>query len=458
MEKHTLLAGFVFIFLLQSPLVLAINCNSVSPANYESCNEILNSRITEQEKELLISNLEYKSQFFPDHDYIFNQNSKLEFDIEPENTKTYNKKFIKEAWMNIFAFMPSVLYNDKLYVPDKTTIQTGFNYEVEIPENYYSDDYPETRNGDCKTKYYLDEKEAENRVYVNGKYQGEGDLFDININKDSEIKSIFNINVEVRIKHYKWKKYCSSRREDGSCRRYRRKCRYRDSETKKENLQIIDIQNIKIYKNNLIANINPINSYEGITKLKLEKSDSVKVNFTNANYEFDKYSYSIDYSKPPYYVNVLKAEDYNQKKVFNLFNEADTLIIKNPDNCNIKAFDFFNVLEKDCNSDSQNIKFFIKTDKLKYKNQDKIKVNIYPNNVSAKIIYGDEIKTAKGNVFFTAEPYENRIIAEYNGLKSERIIYITNKERLLIIWNLIVFTFLNYFLYCVLRRYSKKIR
>lgn len=458
MEKQTLLVGFVFIFLLQSPLALAINCNSISPSNYESCMEILNSKIPENEKELLISNLEYKNQFFPDHDYIFDQNSKLEFDIEPEGTKIYNKEFIKEAWMNIFAFMPSILYNDTLYVPNKTTIQTGFNYELEIPENYYSPRYPKTKNRDCKTKYYLEEKEAENKVYVNGQYQEEGDLFDININKDSEIKSIFNIDVEVRIKHYRWKKYCSSRRDDGSCRRYKRKCKYRDSEIKKENLQIIDIQKVKLYENNLVANIKPIDSYDGITKLKLNKSDSVRIDFANALYEFDKYSYSINYSKPPYYVNVLRAEDYNQEKVFNLFNEAGTLIIKNPDNCKIKAFDFFNILEKDCNSASQNIKFFIKTDKLKYDKGEKIKVDIFPKDVFVKISYGDKVKTARGSVKFTADNYENRITAEYNGLRAEKIIYITNRERLWVIWNLVVFTFLNYFLYVVLKKYYKKVK
>jgi len=457
MEKHILLAGFVFIFLLQSPLILAIDCNSVSLANYESCMDILNSDISINEKELLISNLEYNNLFFPDHNYVFDVNSNIKIKSAPEGVKTYDKEFIKNAWVDIFALMPSVLYNNTLYAPERTSVLTGFNYELEIPENYYSPDYPETKNGDCKTKYYLIENEAENRVYVNGKYAGRGDLIDINLDKDSEIRTEYSINVEVKIKHYEWDRYCSSRRDDGSCRRYSEICEYDYTETKKESLKITDEINVELYKNELFAEIEPLNSYDGITKLKLSYSDSVQVSFKDSKYAFNKYVYSINYSKAPYYVNTLKAKDYNQEKLINLFKEGDNLIVKNTEDCSIKAFDFFNIIENNCNSESESLDFFIRTDKLKYKKGEEIKVDIFPDNVSIKISYGDETKTAKGSVEFTADYYKNRLIAEYNGLKAERIIYIINRERLIIIWNLVVFTFLNYFLYSVLKKCSKKI-
>ena len=141
MNVQNLLAGFVVIILLQSPLVLAISCNSVSPANYDVCLEILNSELSEYEKEILISNLEYGNKFFPDHKFIFNSNEKIEVKSAPEGIETRNKQFIKNAWSDIFSLMPSVLYNDSLYVPDKTSVFTGFNYESEIPENYYSPNY-----------------------------------------------------------------------------------------------------------------------------------------------------------------------------------------------------------------------------------------------------------------------------------------------------------------------------
>src|SRR3989344_5817988 len=130
MEKGKLLAGFVFIFLVQSPLVLAITCNLVSPANYNQCMDILNSGIAENESELLISNLEYSNKFFPDHDYIFNKNFNLDIIDAPVGVKVYDKEFIKSAWASIFALMPSVIYNNVLYVPEDTTLLTGYNSNI----------------------------------------------------------------------------------------------------------------------------------------------------------------------------------------------------------------------------------------------------------------------------------------------------------------------------------------
>jgi len=458
MEKSKLLVGFVFIFLVQSPLVLAITCNLVSPANYNQCMEILNSGIAENELELLISNLEYSNKFFPDHEYIFNKNSNLNIINAPVGVKIYDKDFIKSAWASIFALMPSIIYKDSLYVPENTSILTGYNYELKIPENYYSSGYPQINQGDCKRIYSLIKNEAENRVYVNNEYNGEGDFVDLSIKKDSEISINYYINVEVEIKHYSWVRYCSSRRTDGSCRRYSERCSYSDTETKKEDLSIKDSVKVKLYKNSIIADIEPVNSYGGTTKLKLNYSDSIIVSFNDSEYSFNKYIYSINYSKAPYYIITLKAENYNQETLSNLFKEGDSIIVKNIDNCKIKAFDFFNVLEKNCNSETQNINFFIKTDKLKYDKGENIHVNIFPNDISAKISYGGNIRIAKGYADFTADYYNNRITAEYNGLNVDKIIFVGDKNKIIIIWNLIVFTFLNYFLYVILKKYSKKIK
>jgi hypothetical protein len=458
MEKSKLLAGFVFIFLVQSPLVLAITCNLVSPANYNQCIEILNSGIAENESELLISNLEYSNRFFPDHEYIFDRNSNSDVTNAPVGVKTYDKEFIKSAWADIFALMPSVIYKEVLYVPENTSILTGYNSNIKIPENYYSSNYPQTSQGDCKRIYSLNKNEAENRVYVNEDYFGDGDFVDLSIKKDSEISIEYYINVEVEIKHYSWVRYCSSRKSDGSCRKYSEKCSYFNTETKKEDINIKDSVKVNLYKNALIADIDPVNSYNGATKLKLNYSDSITVSFNDSAYLFNKYIYSINYSKAPYYVNTLKAENYNQEKLSNLFKEGDSIIVKNTDNCKIKSFDFFNVVEKNCNSETENIDFFIKTDKLKYDKGENIHVSIFPNNISIKISYGGDTRIALGYADFTADYHNNLIIAEYNVLNADKVIFVGDKNKLIIIWNLIIFTFLNYFLYVLLKHCFKKLK
>ncbi len=458
MKKNILLAGFIFLFLAQSPLLLAISCNSVSLESYETCLEILESNIPEEEKNILISNLDYNNKTIPNHEYIFNINSNKEINSVPEGTKTHDKEFIKNAWVDIFSLMPSVLYKNVLYAPEKTTVFTGFNYELKIPDNYYSDGYPETKKEDCKTKYYLNENEAENKIYVNGKYVGKGKFVDISLEKDSEIKSEYTINVKIKIMHYEWDKSCSSRREDGSCRKYSYDCEHDYDEYKDEQIKISNTIQVKLYKNNLFAKVEPLNIYDGSISLEINYSDSVWIYFTNSKYHFNKFIYSIEYSKPNYYINTLKAEDYNQEEISNLYSGENILTIKGISNCRLKYFDFFKILESDCNTSSNSFDFFIKTDKLKYNRGEEINVNIFPKNISVKISYGDQSKIAKESTKFTAQSYENRIVAEYNGVTSEKIIYIKNKERLMIIWNIIIFIFLNYFLYILLGRYYKKIR
>jgi len=281
MKKLLVQAGLIFVFLFYSPLALAIDCSFVSPSNQEYYLEILNSGIPEGDIELLISNLEYVNKFFPDHDYVFNINSNIEIKSAPEEGIIYEKEFIKSAWVEIFSLMPSVLYEDILYVPEKTSILTGFNYKLEIPENYYGSKYLENKYGDCKTKYYLLEESSENKVYVNNEYVGSGKLLDIAIYDDSEIEVSYKVYAEVKIKHYRWKNYC----------------KYDYTEIKKESLKIEDNIYVKKYNNNLFAEVTPQLSYEETSRIKINNSDSVRVNFEDSEYSFNKLFNS--YGEPP---------------------------------------------------------------------------------------------------------------------------------------------------------------
>jgi len=459
MEKNNLLAGFGFIlFLIQSPLALAVSCNGISSANYGLCIDILNSGIANQEKEILISNLDYQNKLFPDHEYIFNKNLERTIAYAPEGISVYNKEFIKNAWMKVFTSMPSVIYKGNTYTPSKTSIFTGFNYNLQIPKNYYSPGYPQTEQSSCKLIYSLNEKEDKNKIYLNGNYAGEGDLVDLIIPKNSTIISEYEINVKVEVDYYRWRKYCSSRRDDGTCRRYSYSCDYSKNEYKKESIKISDNLNVSLYQNNPFSFLEPVDSYGGATKLRLNYSDSISVGFKDSEYSFNKYLYSVEYSSPPYYINTLKAEDYNQEKISNLLKDREFLIVKNTENCKIKSFDFFKTVEKGCNSDYGSIDFFIKTDKLKYDAGETIKVNIFPKNISVKVSYNGETKIRTGNAEFTAQNYQNKISAQYNDLKAETIIYISNKERIFLIWNLFLFAFLNCVLYVLLKYCAKRIK
>lgn len=436
MKKHFLF-GFALIFLVQTPFIFAIDCNDLDTVYYPSCIEIMNSELTDEEKDLLISNLGYSNKFFPDHEYISQINKNIQITTPPDGIQIYSDKFIKNAWADILVTMPSVLHNGELYIPSKTQILSGFNHKVVLPSNYYSPRYPKTRNGDCKTKYYLKENTAENKVYANNIYQGSGKLVDVNINSNTDIKIKYIVKVIIKIKHYEW--------ED-------EECEYDYTEYKTDKIQITDSIKVKFYDNNLFAEVEQIDGYGSVEKFKINYSNSVKLEFKDSFFKVDEFIYNINYSKEPYYFYTLHAKDYSQTTINNVLLDQNFILVKNSEDCQIKGFDFFNTIASPCEISQTNENFYIKTDKLKYKPEEIIKVNIYPNNILASVTYGNETKQIIKSTTFKAKPLQNKIFAEYKTQKSEKIIFISD-NKIKVLWNLFVLVFLNCFLYFILKKY-----
>jgi hypothetical protein len=449
MIKSFFFGVLALMLLVQAPFIFALDCNSISELNKPTCLEVLNSNLSLEEKESIISNLEYDKIFFPDHNYIYQKNINLQINKAPNGVKTYNLEFVKNAWMSIFTEMPSVIYNDSIYVPNNTQILTGFNYDLIIPQDYSSTGYPNTNNGDCKRTYTLINNYSENKVYVNNNYQGSGRLVDSNINKDSNISSIFNIDVNIGVNHYTWKKYCS-RYKRGLCISYSYRCDFNYNEDKRNGLTISDSVNIKYYNNSLVGNVSIIGANN---RLRINKSNSFELNTNSSEYSFYDYSYRINYSKAPYYVQNLVAEDYNQEYSNNLQKSNNDLIIKDLNSCKIRAFDFFNVLYQDCSLDKDPINLTLKTNKLTYLSNETIKVSVYPSNIPVNITYGNESKIVFGNsTFKVKEPY-NKLTAEYQEFESDKVIFIKDPSKFSIIFSLSLFGFCNYMFYSLLRKY-----
>jgi len=452
MIKNVVIGLFALLIIVQIPFIYSIECSQISPANYDTCVQIKAMNLTDLEKELIISNLDYSSKFFPDHNYIYDRNTNLIITNPPIGTNLQQGIFVKNLWMSIFTTMPSILYNNSLYVPNQTKVFTGYNYNFVSPSNYNSPGYSQTSNGDCKRIYTLTKNISENKVFVNNVYQGSGRLVDVNINSNSEIKSIFTINASYSIDHYYWEKYCS-RREDGVCTRHSHRCSFNYNEVQKDNLQAVDYLNVKYYHNSLFANLNTISSYSSNTNFNLSYSNSVKVNFQDSYYKFDEFIYSVNYSKSPYYILTLRADGYKQEQLNNLFKQGTSLIVKNVNNCSIEAFDFFNYINKSCYAEQKPIDFRIETDKLNYLANETIKVSVYPQNLSVNISYGNQSKIIVGNTSFISQNLENKIVAFNGSSKAERIIYVQDKDRFWIIYNFAVFLFLNYVLLIALKKY-----
>lgn len=447
------LSGALALLLLiaGAPSVLAINCNGISQANYNTCMEIINSNITDMEKSLIISNLDYSEKFYPEHSFIYDKNTNLQISSAPDGVQYYNGIFVKNAWMSIFTTMPSVLYNNSLYVPAQTKVQTGFNYQIQTPSNYYSSGYPSTSQGDCKRIYTQTRNDAENKVYVNNNYQGSGKLVDVNINQDSQIKANYIINVAYSIDHYYWQRYCS-RYSNGYCVRHSYRCAYDYNEIKSDSIPITDYLNVKSYNNSLTGDVRTILSYSESTKIEPNYSNSIELSFQDSYFKKYEFVYDVNYSKAPYYVYTLTAKNYKEEQISNILKDGNALIIKNANNCSIKGWDFFNTIQKSCFIGYNPIDFSVDTDRLTYIVNETINVSVYPQNISVNLTYGSQSKIVKGNSTFIAESLKNKVQATYGNFEAEKIIFVQDSDKFAIIRNLSFFGLLNYIIYAVLRK------
>lgn len=448
MERFSFFGALVLLILVQSPFILSYSCEDMLGEIKEACLEISKSDLSDSEKELLISNLEYENNLEPNHFLVYSKNTNLQIKDAPNGIQTYDDRYIKNAWMKIFALMPSVIYQDFLYVPKNTKVLTGFHYEFNEPKDYQSSRYPKTSGGDCRTRYRLLEKIEENKIYVNGIYQGQGRLVPITINQDSKIESVYTIKIKYDINHYEWEwDYDDDRYE----------CDYDHDETKTGQIILRDSIDVKIYKNNLVADISEIieNGYSSI--LKLNYSDSVEILFINSEYNYHKYLFEIVNSFPPYNVLTLKATNYGQETLSNLFRQEDSLIVNNIEECTIKGFDFFNEVISQCSAENSFIGLKIKTDKLRYDNDEKIEIEIFPKDVLVNLTYAGESYLVKNEkILNVVEPY-NKIRAVYRGEIAEKIIYIKNKSRLNLLYNLFLVVLVFVILYIIIKKYWRQI-
>jgi hypothetical protein len=99
----------------------------------------------------------------------------------------------------------------------------------------------------------------------------------------------------------------------------------------------------------------------------------------------------------------------------------------------------------------------IKTDKLKYKNGEEIKVSVFSGGRQVKLEYSGRIRYTNSEAIFTAEYPYNKITATYDCLTVQKVIYPQERDRFKIIADLTIFGFLNIFFYKVLTKGWRKI-
>ena len=454
MGKHIGLGRLFLLFLLfTTSQVLALSCDAISTQNKQICQNILNSEVSLIEKEALITNLEYANPYSPDHTYIFLRNSNIQFQNPPDNIRTSDSIFIKNAWVSIFGVMPSVIYNKTLLCPSKTKVLTGFNYQISLPSEYHSSGYPSTSAGDCRRTYTLVGNSAENRIFVNGVYQGSGSLVDVQIPFSTTINAHYRITSQARVEHYEWDKYCCRTRR-GKCIQYCYNCKFSNSEVQTDNLLLHDTLPVKLYSNTLTGTMQVTDKYESTTRFQTNFSNAIEILFNNSAYNFYDYTYTVNYSKLPYYFATLQATGYRQEKLSNVLKEGNGFVVKNIQGCKIHAFDFFTILDTNCDLAYDESPFSLKTDLFYYKIGDSINVSLIPL-ANYNVSYGNQTSVGS-NVTFNAESGTNKIHADLNGISQEHFIFVYDQSKISLVIKIILFFLLIYIFYKVMKKIVRR--
>ncbi|MBI5392730.1 hypothetical protein HZA96_02570 [Candidatus Woesearchaeota archaeon] len=331
--------------LLLLPIVLGFQCSLTSDPAY--CNKIENSALNETEKDVLYSSLLYEKNSYPDHAFIEDYNLGKIITSAPENTQFYYSKYIKNAWLSFLAVFPSVIEKEILFIPKNVKIWSEYNYDIQIPQNYYSSN--KQQNAECKTIYSLIDNTANVEYFHNSVNKGKDKLAAISINIDGKLTSQLTITAQVKADHYQWDKYCCAKKK-GKCVQYCYTCNYKYTSYDSDSLTISESKDVQLYSKKSSAKITVTNNYLNTTKGTFLANDYsfFKISFPNSSIIKQQYYYDLQFDKKPYYIAYLEAHNTSITTQSNLFLTDNTFFVKNIDSCNLFAYNHFYQLNTTC--------------------------------------------------------------------------------------------------------------
>ncbi|MCX6741662.1 MAG: hypothetical protein NTX24_00605 [Candidatus Pacearchaeota archaeon] len=415
-QLFILLAVALFVFFIHG--AMAFNCQGLNENDSYICNYIQNSNLTQIEKDLIISDIYNPNKTTANFDFVYYWNTALNITDSPDNITT-DQGTIKHAWLKIMTLMPSILENNTIYGSTQGKLMSVYGYNVELPT--------EKESGDCKTTYSLVSNTNNLDIFLNNDIIGHDKLtgFTLPEPEDLNFQSILNIQVRYKIKHYEL--------NNGSCD-------YSYSEYQTDTLQLTDTFFAKAYREVPESSFKITDKILDTTKgfIQADNYAGLILSFDNSSFEKRKYVYHLNYSLP-YYVLTIRAEPFNESIINNLFIEEQNnkflFSVKDADNCQIKLFNHFDSITKPCDTGYSGINLSITTDKLNYYENETIKVNITPSNISVNLTYDNITKQVQGYAEFNSTLYQNKITAVYGDEEAERYVNVIEKSKTTFLFN-----------------------
>jgi len=438
--------------IMLSPAI-AVNCNQFQGSNLELCNTINQLNATNEDKESIINLAFYGDTSVPNHNFVSLWNTNIKMDLAPYGIPTQNKGIIKDAWLKILSVIPSVIENNTFYCDNIGKVQTEYNYRIELPQG--------TESEDCRTDYSFAGNSSNLDLSANNVLFGHEKISSFDIDPENlDFKAKLEIQAQDKIDHYKKYTYCCQYGAYG-CSQYCTICKYSNTEIRTDILEIEDNLTAKADPNKPVVSFNTTNKYNGVTKGEVEAENftSFLLSFADSYYKKSNYVYEYTYNFKPYDIITLKATPFEEKTSHNInieyLNDSNfNFIVNNANNCTIKLFTHFKEFDFSCFKEYENKNLSILTDKIHYFVNDTILVDIYPKGLPITIQYGNITIIAQDNASFLADPLASRLIAIYGDETSEKVVSVTEKDRLILASKIIFFIFLNYITFSILTKSS----
>ncbi len=334
--RKIILLGVLFVLLL--PAVLSFDCSLVSEQDY--CYSVQTSDVVN--KDAVYSALLYPESSTPNHNVIKKYNGNIDVSSKPYNSNTKSSAYIKNAWISFSWLSPSVYVDDELFVTALTQVHSDYDYDVQLPQNYYANSYPQNSNGDCQRTYSLQSNSAEVNYYFNDEYRGTSEI--LNIDSSGEIRSELTINVEIEVKHYWWQQKWSWGKKKWFCKYHHTSYGY-------DSLAISESRDVTLYDQKPIFDVAIIDQYSNTTKgeFSVGNYSTFTLDFEDSRLTKQHYTYSVVFEKQPLHIAFLEAKEVDLTKADNIYIDGNTFYLKNINTCLVTVQDHFSKYSEDCN-------------------------------------------------------------------------------------------------------------
>jgi hypothetical protein len=322
---------FLF-FVILSSSAFAFDCSIFN--DQADCNEL--NKVNES----LIADLIYQDISYPNHEFIYNYNSKIDVTTPPYDAEIESNGYVKNAWFTILTVMPSILYEDNLIVDGAFQLRSEYDYDYFVPSTYTNN--KKNEGSICKIKYYLHSKSDNLKLYANGNYVGNQKIVSLSVNKPTELKGIYSVSVTIRKKIYEWD-YDEDEGWD---------CDYEYTDYDTNSVTIEDSIDVISYTAPSIPKMVFLYQYNDNLQGKFTNSNNnLEISFANSYYRESFYGFSATFSKEPYYFLTIKANNISSKKIKNLYVDNNTILVKDAKDCMVSYSNFFNSGEIECEYD-----------------------------------------------------------------------------------------------------------